>query len=260
MGPLEDLLKEAMPGWVNPRLLGTLGGAAAGYLSAPEGETGSSALAGGAVGYMGGAALSHAAGLPGAIMGALRPQAAKPPDPSIWQHLPQPPPEPNIWENLLVKKGGFGVGVGIPGTPIGISAKSHDTERLPGMEHWVPRDMIERGFTGVRNGLDDQAIIDMEGGQNNLRDPALGALVGAVLAHYGAPNGGAVAKGLGATLGAGIGSMYNDVSRPQRQDQMQHALQGIHEEHSKRKNSFPVSRQTTSSASAAAPMLIASAE
>ena len=118
------------------------------------------------------------------------------------------------------------VSVSPQGASLGLSRKD---ERLEGMNRWVPRSTLEHAFTGVDEGYDDQALTEQAAESGNIIHPALGAALGAALAHYGiAPSVGA--KVIGGLAGAGLGSMYNRATTSGRVSDMQEALKGVHHE------------------------------
>lgn len=203
----------------NARLIGTLGGLAAGYaLSPSEEENGRAAILGGAGGYATGAAVSR--GLDGV--------------------------------KALLKKADFGVGLNIPKTPFGINVGQKD-ERLEGMHRWVPRGYIERAHEGLDAGLDEQAILELEAQRGNAMHPMLGAGAGAAAAHFGLPGSSISTKLLGALVGAGAGSTFNNLTRPLREEDMAEALKGVQLE---RRNQSALTGQEPMTANESNPLLI----
>jgi len=115
-------------------------------------------------------------------------------------------------------------------SPQGVTGNLSDkTERLPGMNRWVPRSVLERALQGVDQGYDDRALIEEAASSGNIRDPLLGAAVGAALAHHGiAPT--LTSKVLGGLAGAGLGSFLNRATTGNRESRMREALKGVHRE------------------------------
>ena len=151
-----------------------------------------------------------------------------------------------------VEKAGTELGIsgGIPGTPFGASVRSRE-ERLPGMHRWVPRDVIEKAYEGLDQGLDPQAILEESADEGRFTQPLLGAGAGAAAMHFGLPKSGIAGKGLGALLGGGVGAIFNQATSPHRQRDMGEALSGVLKEQG------IIQGQNAETASEPAPMLVA---
>lgn len=146
----------------------------------------------------------------------------------------------------------FGVGTNLPGTPfnVGTNLKSKE-ERLPGMNSWVDRDLLERALQGTSEGLDAQALVNMEADRGSLMHPALGALgAGAAVKKY-LPKSGNTGAVLAALLGAGGGALYNQFTAGDRRDSMVDALRGVYQE-----RGFPIQGQGHTTASEPQAMLL----
>ncbi|MBA2708688.1 MAG: hypothetical protein H0U59_12860 [Gemmatimonadaceae bacterium] len=160
---------------------------------------------------------------------------------------PQPvplPPGPRGTKKVGFEKiSDYGVSAGFPG--LGVSVSSKD-ERLEGMHRWIPRDTIEQAYEGVDSGLDDTALLQAAAESGGLVHPAVGAGIGAALAHFGLDKSNRTAKALGALVGGGAGALYNSMTRGQRQDDMGEALRGVHHE----------KRKTHNSANESTPMVV----
>ena len=144
----------------------------------------------------------------------------------------------------------FGLGVGIPGTPLSVSGKQR-SERLPGMNRWTSRGTIERAFDGVDDGLDDQAMQDLEADQGSVASPLLGAGLAAALAHFGLkapPN----TTGLAALAGAGAGHAYHSATEGNRRKDMGEAAKGARMERGR----FPIRGQSRTTSSENTPLVI----
>jgi hypothetical protein len=146
----------------------------------------------------------------------------------------------------------FGVGTNLPGTPlnVGYSHKSKE-ERLPGMNRWVDRDVLERALQGTSDGLDAQALVDLEGDRGRLSHPALGALLGGGLTKHFLPKSGNAGAALASLIGAGSGALYNQATAGDRRDSMVDALRGVYQE-----RGFPLQGQGHSTANEPPSMLL----
>jgi hypothetical protein len=114
------------------------------------------------------------------------------------------------------------------------------------MNRWVPRHVLEKAFQGVSEGFDDQALQEEAREDGRYSQPAVGAAVGAILAHHGlgaSPLGSA----LGGLAGAGAGAYLHERGAPGRVANMREALKGVHRER----------EHTQESAREAVPMVIA---
>lgn len=119
------------------------------------------------------------------------------------------------------------LGLNVPGTPIGVSVK-HPAERLKGMSRWVDRDAIERAYAGVTSGTPEEMILQQAETENQLRDPAIGAVAGAALGAWRAKN--PAHALLGGVLGGAAGSLYNSMTANSRVQDTQEALKGVRRE------------------------------
>jgi hypothetical protein len=142
------------------------------------------------------------------------------------------------------------VAVSPQGASLGLSSKD---ERLEGMNRWVPRSTLERAFEGSAAGFDDQALVEEAVASGNLKHPAVGAVLGAALAHLATRgHAGTLArygvspslapKILGGLVGAGAGSTYNNATAGQRGVEMHEALKGVHHE---RRRAQPTAQEAT---------------
>lgn len=130
------------------------------------------------------------------------------------------------WSVGFGKLAEYGVSVSPQGASYSTSSKD---ERLPGMNRWVPRGTLQRAFEGFDEGYDEQALTEEAGESGHIAHPAIGAALGAALAHYGvAPSLGG--KIMGGLAGAGLGSVYNNATRGDRETNMREALKGVHGE------------------------------
>lgn len=259
----------------NPTLGSTLGGAAAGFMLAPEGEGAQGAALGATGGYLGARMLgggfkglrNAGAGLMSKLPGMaastnplLSRSAARPMLPgmpsrpllptgnSFLQRTPTPFKVAGVKQAALE----FGVGTQIPGTPIGVSTNfKGKTERLNGMDRWVNQDVIERAFKGTSEGLDAQALMDLEAQRGSLLHPLLGGGAAAALSKYKVPSAGNLGAALAGLLGAGAGAFYNQVTSDNRREDMSEALRGVYGE-----RGFPVRGQAHSTATESQPMLV----
>ena len=130
------------------------------------------------------------------------------------------------------------------GASMGLSSKD---ERLDGMNRWVPRHTLEQAFEGVDAGYDEQALTEQAANEGHIAHPAIGAALGAALAHYGIPAS-MGAKVIGGLAGAGMGAMYNHATADGRASDMQEALKGVRKE-----------RGTSNTAREATPMVVSAA-
>lgn len=124
-----------------------------------------------------------------------------------------------------------GIGMGIPGTPFGFSTGMRNKdERLPEMDSWVNRAVIERAFKGTRAGLDPEALMDLEAQQGQFKSPAVGALAAAAATKKFLPSAGNTGAAIAALLGAGGGAMYHHKTEDSRRQSMLDALRGVYAE------------------------------
>ena len=139
-------------------------------------------------------------------------------------------------------------GVSLSPQGIGFSQSAKD-ERLPGMNRWVPRQLLENAYAQTDAGFDDKAIEQMAAESGNVEYPMVGAGLGALLAHFGLSKS-LGAAGLGALVGGGAGALYNTATRDQRVGDMHEALKGVHGERQ---------RMGQPSANEAVPMVVSAA-
>lgn len=74
----------------------------------------------------------------------------------------------------------FPVWTRVPGTPFTLPGSGTYTERLPGMEGWVPRDVVERVSRALAEGEDIRSLSQREGREGAGASAGLGAGVGGV--------------------------------------------------------------------------------
>ena len=273
LGSLSALEKFAL----DPRLFGTLAGAAMGSMAAPEGEGLQGAILGGGTGYLGGAGVSrgwnaakglgtkilHPAGEGQSLIGNLSNLHMNDPmanqrfvqrelDSELPNFVRKSAKHPAQAPMFYKQNSEFGVSAGIPGTSIGINRRSRE-ERLPGMHKWVPRDVIEKAHEGLDQGMDPQALLEQSADEGQYLDPLLGAGTGAAAMHFGLPDSGIAGKGLGALLGGGLGAILHQISSQHRQRDMGEALEGVLRE---RAHEGIIEGQGATTASEPAPMLV----
>lgn len=150
----------------------------------------------------------------------------------------------------------FGTGFPIPGLPIqpGVSLKPKD-ERLPGMDSWVDRNVIERAMKGTREGLDAQALVDLEGDRGRFKTPLTAAALAAALTKYKMPSAGNTGAILAGLIGAGGGALYHNATEGSRRDSMVDALRGVYTE----RGSFPLQGQQDATSNEPHAMLLSRA-
>jgi len=98
-------------------------------------------------------------------------------------------------EFLKFNKLAFPIWTRVPGTPFTLPGGLSYTERLPGMQGWVPRDVVERVSKALAQGKDIRTLTEEEGGTGAPGSTAMGAGIGGV------------AGGLGARLAGGQKSL-----------------------------------------------------
>jgi hypothetical protein len=125
-------------------------------------------------------------------------------------------------------------------------------ERLPGMSRWVPRSTVERGFDYVDEGLDEEAISDLEAELGTISHPLLGAALAAAGAHKFLPQSGALGPLLGGLVGGGLGTLYNQATKGRRIEEGLEAHSGAQREREK----FPIRRHATQTANESTPLAI----
>jgi len=80
----------------------------------------------------------------------------------------------------------FPVWTRVPGTPFTLPGSASYTERLPGMEGWVPREVVERVSRALAEGEDIRSLAQRERQEGAGGATALGAGVGGVTGLLGA--------------------------------------------------------------------------
>lgn len=140
-------------------------------------------------------------------------------------HLP-PLVKPTIAKVGFEKLSDASLTAGVPGLSVGLASKD---ERLPGMNRWVPRETLEHAYQGLDDGLDAQALQELAAEQGSVTHPAIGAGIGAALAHFGLSKSLGSAA-LGALAGGGAGALYNKHTAGQRQSDMREAVKGVEHE------------------------------
>lgn len=80
----------------------------------------------------------------------------------------------------------FPVWTHVPGTPFTLPGSASYTERLPGMEGWVPREVVERVSRALAEGEDIRTIAQRERREGAGEAASLGAGVGGVAGLLGA--------------------------------------------------------------------------
>ena len=79
----------------------------------------------------------------------------------------------------------FPIWTRVPGTPFTLPGGMSYTERLPGMEGWVPRDVVERVSQALSEGEDIRTLSEREGATGGPGAVATGAGLGGVLGGLG---------------------------------------------------------------------------
>jgi hypothetical protein len=242
-------LKEA-----NARLIGSLVGAGLGAAAAPDGEGMQGALLGGLGGYTAGAGVSRAyQGAKGLALQGFEAIAPKM-DPRVLLGSPvlqgAAPQVRQSAGKTMKKVADMGIGVGLPGTPIGLNFGTKQ-ERLPGMNKWVDRDIIERAYEALDAGLDPQAIMERESERGNLKHPAIGGGMAAALAHFNLPKASPSSTLVAGAGGAALGALYNRFTAKNRASDAAEALKGIARERG------PIRGQDRMTASENTPMIVA---
>lgn len=87
---------------------------------------------------------------------------------------------------LIFNKLAFPIWTRIPGTPFSFPGGISYTERLPGMQEWVPRDVVERVSRALARGEDIRTLTKQEGGEGAAKTTAVGAGIGGVMGGLGA--------------------------------------------------------------------------
>ena len=125
-------------------------------------------------------------------------------------------------------------------------------ERLPGMSRWVPRSTVERGFDYADEGLDSEAVSDIEGDRGSITHPLLGAALAAAGARKFMPQSGALGPLLAGLGGAGLGTLYNKATKDRRIEEGLEAHSGAQREREK----FPIRRHPTQTANESTPLAV----
>jgi hypothetical protein len=141
--------------------------------------------------------------------------------------------------------------VGVPGAGVSFGLKDQ-RERLPGMSRWVPRSTVERGFDYADQGLDDEAVADLEADRGSIGHPLLGAALAAAGARKLMPYSGALGPILAGLGGAGLGALYHKGTMSRRTEEGVEALNGAQREREK----FPIRRHKTQTANESTPLAI----
>lgn len=126
----------------------------------------------------------------------------------------------------LEKAAEAGIVLGLPNSPLSVSA-SGKHERLPGMRRWVPRDAIERAGLGLDEGLDPQALLELEAQRGRFAWPAVGGALGAGGLRLMMPQSGLAAQAGAGLLGAGAGALAHRAGESARVSDMGEALRGV---------------------------------
>lgn len=139
--------------------------------------------------------------------------------------------------------------VGLPGMSVGFKDQR---ERLPGMSRWVPRSTVERGFDYTDEGIDPQAISELEADRGSITHPLLGAALAAAGAHKFLPQSGIIGPLLGGLVGGGLGTLYHQATKERRVEEGLEAYSGAQREREK----FPIRRHPTQTANESTPLAI----
>lgn len=91
----------------------------------------------------------------------------------------------------IFNKLAFPIWTRVPGTPFTLPGGMSYTERLPGMQEWIPRDVVERVSRALAEGEDIRTISEREGTTGGPAAVATGVGLGGVLGGLG----GRLAKG-----------------------------------------------------------------
>jgi len=143
-------------------------------------------------------------------------------------------------------------GVSLPilgGASIGLKDQR---ERLPGMSRWVPRSTVERGFDYADEGIDPEAISELESERGSIAHPLLGAALAAAGAHKFLPQSGVLGPLLGGLVGGGLGTLYNQATKGRRIEEGLEAHSGAQREREK----FPIRRHPTQTANESTPLAV----
>lgn len=148
----------------------------------------------------------------------------------------------------------FGIGVNLPGTPLSVSMKEQ-RERLPGMDRWVPREDIERGFAYDDAGTSLDEIADEAARRGGVLHPAVGAALAAAGMKALRPTAGVVGPLAAGLLGAGLGAGYHQMTTDDRID---NALQGLQAARRTKQDEggFPIRKHAIQTANESKPVVI----
>ena len=144
--------------------------------------------------------------------------------------------------------GGFGI-PGVAGVSMGIKDQR---ERLPGMSRWVPRSTVERGFDYADEGIDPEAVADLEAERGTIAHPLLGAALAAAGAHKFLPQSGVLGPLLGGLVGGGLGTLYNQATKGRRIEEGLEAHSGAQRERER----FPIRRHPIQTANESTPLAV----
>jgi hypothetical protein len=152
----------------------------------------------------------------------------------------------------------------IPGLPFGVKLDDVKSERLPGMSHWVPRNMLTEALKQEKTPEE----LEAEAANAGLaRHAGMGALLGVAgidAARRLYPEGlsdalgssfsgrGGLVRGAAGLTGALAGLAYNRFTANDRREQMRDAIQAAEREREK----FPLAKREESASHAVAPMLL----
>lgn len=161
----------------------------------------------------------------------------------------------------------------IPGTPLVLRGGEIKEERLPGMQRWVDRDMIQRAYAGLSDGISPDELVADEGARGSVLYPAAGAgaaalaanSMGADLAQLAPSLGkhGPLAAVLASALAGGVaGGVYQHASAPKRERDMREAIVGAQRDMAQYPrhpgHAIPQNQKEQGSASAEVPTLLSS--
>jgi len=139
--------------------------------------------------------------------------------------------------------------VGVPGMSMGFKDQR---ERLPGMSRWVPRSTVERGFDYADDGIDPEAVADLEAERGSLSHPLLGAALAAAGARKFMPNSGLMGPLLAGLGGAGLGALHHQATKGRRIEEGTEAHQGALRERER----FPIQRHAIQTANESTPLAV----
>jgi len=160
-------------------------------------------------------------------------------------------------EGFGIKAADYGIGMGIPGTPLSVSGTGKDV-RYEGMRRFVPRSTFERAYEGLDQGLDPQALLELEQNQGTVHHPLMGLLAGSFAGHKLFPKGGIPATVLGGLAGGGAGALYNAATADSRVADMHEAIRGVLSEQNRMQSA--VTGQQATTANESTPLLVSRGE